>query len=405
MEEVQQHPICGFVPPYILEAIAGSSSIAEESRIACRHTLKHAQSYVDQRHELCTGAHVSPPSTRTGFIPQYVLEAIADSKEGPAQAQRAAQQTLTTAGAELAAPVQRKIYDCKETQNRPGTLARSEGQARIKDRQVNNCYDGFKITHDFFSKVFGRNSLDDKGLPLNGSVHFKLSSAPAGYNNAFWDGNKNQMVFGDGDHIVFDYLTDSLDVIAHELSHGFVQYSSPLEYFSQSGALNESCADIFGCMVEQWHMRQTADDADWILGQTLFPVAFTGSALRTLKADKAYTDDPVLGTDPQPKHMRDLYTGGADGRGVHINSGIPNHAFYLAAKSLGGNSWERAGKVWYKTMTSGKIPSNCDFATFAAVTVEIAGKEFADASVKNAIRDAWAKVGVPVATVAAKASL
>lgn len=134
-------------------------------------------------------------------------------------------------------------------------------------------------------------------------------------------------------------------------------------------------------------------------------MAFTGSALRTLKAGKAYTDDPVLGTDPQPKHMRDLYTGDKDNRGVHVNSGIPNHAFHLAAKSLGGNSWKHAGKVWYKTMTSGKIPRKCHFATFAAVTVEIAGKEFADASVKNAIRDAWAKVGVPVATVAAGASL
>jgi Zn-dependent metalloprotease len=337
--------------------------------------------------------------------PQCVLEAIADSKEEPGQEQRATQQALTTAGAELTAPVQRKIYDCKETENLPGTLARSEGQVRIKDRQINNCYDGFKITHDFFSKVFGRNSLDDKGLPLIGSVHFKKRDTPAGYNNAFWDPDTNQMVFGDGDHISFDYLTDSLDVIAHELSHGFVQHSSPLEYVSQSGALNESCADIFGCMVEQWHMRQNVDDADWILGQTLFPVAFTGSALRTLKAGKAYTDDPVFGTDPQPKHMRDLYTGGRDHGGVHMNSGIPNHAFYLAAKSLGGNSWERAGKVWYKTMTSGKIPSTCDFATFAAVTVEIAGKEFADASVKNAIRDAWAKVGVPATTVAGRSVL
>ena len=319
--------------------------------------------------------------------------------QSTAQEQEAVFQTLAVSGAESAGTepatlVQRKIYNCNETESLPGTPARSEGQARIKDRQANNCYDGFKITHDFYSKVFGRNSLDDKGLPLVGSVHFKLKSTPAGYNNAFWDGNTKQMVFGDGDQISFDYLTDSLDVIAHELSHGFVQYSSPLAYNSQSGALNESCADVFGCMVEQWHMKQTADDADWNLGQTLFPVAFTGSALRTLKAGKAYSDDPVFGTDPQPKHMRDLYKGKNDNGGVHINSGIPNHAFYLAAKSLGGYSWERAGRVWYKTMTSGKIPSNCDFATFAAVTIEIAGKEFTDEAVKNAIRDAWAKVGV-----------
>ncbi|KAA8620449.1 LasB Zinc metalloprotease elastase [Pyrenophora tritici-repentis] len=202
------------------------------------------------------------------------------------------------------------------------------------------------------------------------------------------------MVFGDGDHITFDFLTDSLDVIAHELSHGFVQFSSPLEYASQSGALNESCADIFGSMVEQWHMHQSVDDADWILGQTLFPVAFTGSALRTFKAGKAYKDDPIFKTDPQPKHMDDLYKGPNDRGGVHINSEIPNHAFYLATKSLGGSSWERAGKVWYKTMISGKIEPNCDFKTFARATVDIAGEEFVDKSVQMAIRDAWVKVGV-----------
>lgn len=107
--------------------------------------------------------------------------------------------------------------------------------------------------------------------------------------------------------------------------------------------------------------------ADWNLGQTLFPIAFTGSCLRTLKAGKAYAGDPVFGTDPQPKHMEDLYTGDGDRGGVHINSGIPNHAFYLAAKAPGGYSWEKAGKVWYKTMTSGRIPVDYDFKTFAAV--------------------------------------
>ncbi|KEF58231.1 uncharacterized protein A1O9_06157 [Exophiala aquamarina CBS 119918] len=378
MSEVQ-HPICGFVPPHVLEAIAGSTSVPEECRIACHYTLKHAGSYKDQHHQLGWKAHVRSPSTK--------------SKEDRTTALQPVQQPLTAAGAELAVPVQRKIYDCKETQARPGTLVRSEGQERIKDRQGNNCYDGFKITHDFYSKIFGRNSIDDRGLALVGSIHYKLNSAPAGYNNAFWDGNKNQMVFGDGDHIAFDYLTDSPDVIAHELSHGFVQFTSPLEYYWQAGALNESCADVFGCMIEQWHMRQSVDDGDWNVGQTVFPVSFRGTALRTLKAGKALFRRPYL------------YTGGADNRGVHINSGIPNHAFYLAAKSLRGYSWEKAGKVWYKTMTSGKIPSNCDFATFAAVTVDVAGKEFIDASVENAIRDAWVKVGVLAPNVSLKALL
>ncbi|KAF1831794.1 peptidase M4 thermolysin, partial [Decorospora gaudefroyi] len=316
-----------FVPPYILEAVAKSTDV-EESRVACQNTLKHTTANAQHRREVCTKAHV-----------------------------------------QLLSPTEfaRQIYDCQGSDTLPGTLVRSEGETGVKDRQVNNTYEGFGIVRNFFQQVFGRNSLDDNGLALLGS------ESPEGYNNAFWNGNINQMVFGDGDHIAFDYLTDSLDVIGHELSHGFVQYSSPLDYYKQSGALNESCADIFGFMAEQWHTKQTCDKADWDLGQTLFPVAFTGSALRTLKAGKAYTNDPVFGTDPQPKHMDNLYTGNSDGGGVHINSGSPNHAFYLAAKALGGYSWEKAAKVWYKTMTSGRIPVDCDFATFAAVAVDVAG--------------------------------
>ncbi|KAI1516814.1 Peptidase M4 [Pyrenophora tritici-repentis] len=343
MGNVQPYPICGFVPPYILSAIADSAiakpdPVGEISRAACKHTLQHGTSYATQRHELCARTQVSPPDAGRGFTPKYVLGAIAESKQSS------------------------KLWWQK----------RLHCQASCKERST--------ITME---PTISLERLRDQ-----------KESTPDGYNNAFWDGEAQRMVFGDGDHITFDFLTDSLDVIAHELSHGFVQFSSPLEYASQSGALNESCADIFGSMVEQWHMHQSVDDADWILGQTLFPVAFTGSALRTFKAGKAYKDDPIFKTDPQPKHMDDLYKGPNDRGGVHINSEIPNHAFYLATKSLGGSSWERAGKVWYKTMISGKIEPNCDFKTFARATVDIAGEEFVDKSVQMAIRDAWVKVGV-----------
>ncbi|KAI9146812.1 Extracellular metalloprotease [Paramyrothecium foliicola] len=366
MDKVQ-NPVCGFVPPYILEEIVASDFVPEESKTACRATLRNILSYAEQR----------------------------DSTSSASQGSDFQEHQAVAADDGVAFSLQRMIYDCRETAKRPGTLARSEGEGRVRDRQINNCYDGFKITYDFFSKIFGRNSIDGKGGALIGSVHYKEDPQSKGYNNAFWDGERNQMVFGDGDHISFDYLTDSLDVIAHELSHGFVQHTSPLHYYGQSGALNESCADVFGCMVEQWHMNQTADDADWNLGQTLFPVSFTGSALRTLKAGKAYVDDPVFKTDKQPKHMDHFYKGESDMRGVHINSGIPNHAFYLAAKSLGGNSWDKAGRVWYKTMTSGRISRECDFETFANITVDIAASEF-DESVKEAIQDAWINVGVLV---------
>jgi Zn-dependent metalloprotease len=338
------YPICGFVPPYILEAVAKSNDAVKESRDACEHTLRHGMANAQHRHEECVKARVSirshdlwrqPKSNRESLQARFSSQRMVRFQIAPKRftnspqkqiMEQNAQQPLSGEQQAPDGPVKRQIYDCKGTARLPGTLVRSEGDVRTKDRQVNNTYDGFGIVRNFFQEVFGRRSLDNKGLLLKASVHYNEANSPAGYNNAYWDGNSKQMVFGDGDHIAFDYLTDSLDVIGHELSHGFVQFSSPLEYKNQSGALNESCADIFGSMAEQWHTHQTADEADWNLGQTLFPVAFTGSCLRTLKAGKAYANDPVFGTDPQPKHMKDMYTGDEDGGGVHINSGIPNHA-------------------------------------------------------------------------------
>lgn len=393
----QESVICGFIPPYIFEEITRSDEAkkrAPKAITACQHALNHSHIFHQRRQASFEQAQVSFLSIATGFVPPYILETTAHSKKAVPQAQLAAQQPLEAEAPGPATP-QRKIYDCKETANLPGTLVRAEGQKRVKDRQVNNCYDAFGITYNFYLQVFGRNSLDGRGLPLIGNIHYEPKDSPDGFDNAFWHSGIKQMIFGDGDGVVFDYLTDSLDVVAHELTHGFVQFSSPLRYYWQSGALNESCADVFACMVEQWHIGQTAADADWNLGQTIFPVAFRGSCLRTLRAGKAYVDDPIFKTDPQPKHMKDLFTGDADQKGVHYNSGIPNHAFYLAATSIGGYSWEKAGKVWYKTMTSGRIPFECDFETFAKVTVQVAGEILPDdQSAQTKIRDAWRQVGV-----------
>lgn len=255
----------------------------------------------------------------------------------------------------------------------------------MKDRAINNAYDGLGITFDFFSTIFGRKSIDNASLPLIGSLHYDQD-----YNNAFWDGR--QMVIGDGDGIYFDYFSDSLDVIVHELTHGVVQYSARLEYQDQAGALNESVADAFACMAEQWHFGQTAEQGDWILGQNLFPVARKGVALRSLKAPgTAYKDH--LGKDPQVAHMRDFVKTEEDNGGVHLNSGIPNHAFYLVAVGLGGRSWERAGQVWYKSLTDGRIKPNSTFKEFAELTVDNAQKMFGD-SVTKVVKDSWASVGV-----------
>lgn len=148
------------------------------------------------------------------------------------------------------------------------------------------------------------------------------------------------MCYGDGDETIFIRFTKSLDVVAHELTHGVISHTCDLEYKNEPGALNEHFADVFGIVVKQWRKKQTVKTADWLIGADVMGPGTMAKALRTFKAEKAYVNDRWLGTDPQPKHLKDKYVGRADDGGVHINSGIPNHAFYLAAMAIGGKVWE-----------------------------------------------------------------
>jgi Zn-dependent metalloprotease len=186
-------------------------------------------------------------------------------------------------------------------------------------------------------------------------------------------------------------------VTGHELTHGVTQYSGGLDYKGQSGALNESLSDVFGSLVKQYHLGQTAEQADWLIGQGMFTDAVNGVALRSMKAPGTAYDDPALGKDPQPAQMADYVETDSDNGGVHINSGIPNHAFYLAATTLGGHAWEKAGRVWYDTLTSKKLPSGADFVTFASMTYATAGTLFGvNSTESDAVHEAWATVGVKV---------
>lgn len=148
------------------------------------------------------------------------------------------------------------------------------------------------------------------------------------------------MVFGDGDGEVFERFTRSLSVIGHELAHGVTQYSAGLAYRNQAGAINESMSDVFGALVEQYVKQESAKEASWLIGEGLFTEQVEGSALRSMKAPGTAYDDDVLGKDPQPDSMDSYVRTSADNGGVHINSGIPNRAFYLLAEALGGNAWE-----------------------------------------------------------------
>lgn len=281
----------------------------------------------------------------------------------------------------------RKVYDGGNGHQLPGKLVRGEGDDPTQDDTVNEAYDGAGDTFNLYFDHYQRDSLDGNGMTMKSTVHHRSN-----YNNAFWNGQ--QMAYGDGDDILFKSFTKSLSVIGHELSHGVVQFSGGLRYRDQSGALNESFADIFGVLVVQNKLRQEAYEASWLVGDGILGPNINGDALRSLKAPgTAYSDD-LLGTDPQPYHMDDFIITSADNGGVHMNSGIPNHAFYLLANYLRGYAWEKAGKIWYDTMQEINNP-HITFAKWADKTVEVARRLFGSGSREAMFtRRAWKLVGI-----------
>jgi Zn-dependent metalloprotease len=283
---------------------------------------------------------------------------------------------------------QRSIYDSKHAEDQPpsGVLVRSEGQPAVSDVAVDEAYDGLGATFDFYLAAYDRNSIDDEGLPLKAYVHYGQN-----YDNAFWDGS--EMVFGDGDGDLFERFTIALDVIGHELTHGVTEDEAGLVYSNQSGALNESISDVFGSLVKQYAKKQSAADADWLIGEGLFTSNVQGRALRDMANPGTAYDDDVLGKDPQPASMADYVQTNQDNGGVHINSGIPNRAFYLAATTLGGNAWEKAGQVWYDTIRDPRLRATARFTTFAKLTVRNAQIALG-ADGAAAVKDAWTTVGV-----------
>lgn len=283
----------------------------------------------------------------------------------------------------------RTIYDAKNLESLPGTLVRREGQKVKGGRTVTEAYEYSGTTYNFFREIFNRNSIDTRGMKLDSTVHYGDD-----YNNAFWNGT--QMVYGDGDGDIFQRFTKSIDVIGHELSHGVTQYEAALEYEGQSGALNESFSDVFGSLVKQYTLKQNVDKADWLIGNGLFTKKVNGVALRSMKKPGTAYDDQTIGKDPQPGHMKDYVKTTSDNGGVHINSGIPNRAFYLTAMELGGYSWEKAGKIWYVTLTE-RLRERSNFQCAARGTLDVASEMFGVRSREyNAVRMAWGQVGIKI---------
>jgi Zn-dependent metalloprotease len=342
------------------------------------------------------------------IIPPYMLENIAHCADpklrdmalvglAAGSAVRAVRSFATQMPTLLAArsPAGRRhrlVYDADGRDHLPGKLVRSEGDNKTDDVAVDEAYDHSGDTFDFFHTLFGRNSLDDAGMSLISSVHVGEADGSGWQpmSNAFWDGA--QMAYGDGDGAVFRRFTRSLDVVAHELTHGVQSFTSNLVYRGQSGAINEHFADVFGVLVRQWRLGEDAATGSWLVGADVLVPAKTRRGIRDMEhPGAAFVDDPVLGSDPQPDHMKRIYTGPADSGGVHLNSGIPNRAFVIVAKAFGGLAWEEAGRVWYEAML--QLSRTSQFADLARITGQIAGDRLG-AAARKTVRAAWKKVGL-----------
>jgi hypothetical protein len=263
----------------------------------------------------------------------------------------------------------------------PGEVVRSEGDPESGDAAVDEAAAGVVGVLALFDEVYGRSSYDGRGGTVLATVHYERD-----YVNAFWNGT--QLVFGDGDGRTFDRFTKPVDVLGHEFTHAVTEHTAGLVYEGQSGALNESVSDVFASCLKQRLLGQDAVEGDWLIGAELFLPGVNARGLRDMAAPGTAYDDPVLGRDPQPDHMDRYVETTEDNGGVHINSGIPNRAFQLAAVSIGGSSWDGAGRVWYDALTHGQLDARSDFAGFAAATVAAAGDH------GSAVAEAWDTVGV-----------
>jgi Zn-dependent metalloprotease len=333
------------------------------------------------------------------FVPDNVLENMAKAGVGNARLTLLQSKRLrakrsdkvidmaTFAGAAAVASSKRKVYDCQNQWRQRVKRVRGENDSATNDEDADIVYDYAGVVREYFQSVLMRDSIDNLGMDLILNVHYGVD-----YGNAFWDGD--EMTFGDGDGEVFTSFSKSLDVVAHELAHGVTQYTADLIYQNQSGALNEHFSDVFGSAITQYYLKQDAGNADWLIGDEIMGPTLYGECLRSMKAPGTAYDNNLIGKDPQPAHMKDLYIGTGDKGGVHINSGIPNKVFYLVSMEIGT---DKAVLIWYDALQ--KLWPDAQFNDAVDVIVESArmltkeGK--APLGSTQTVRAAFRDVGLP----------
>jgi thermolysin len=262
-----------------------------------------------------------------------------------------------------------------------------------------HAYSGY--TYDYYFKRHGRNGLDDDGLAAINYVHVLPQSE--GYINAFFDPVDVSMNYGDGDGVTFNFFSSSLEVVAHELTHGVTEFTSALIYLNESGALNEAFSDIMGMGVE-WYFQEPGrgrNRADWVGAEDLF-IDF-GPYIRSY-------ENPQAAGDPDHYSRRCLppvCTEDFDNGGVHINSGIANHAFYLmvqggtnrtsgmTVQGVGTAQRDRIEKIFYRAFAFFLVPSS-NFHDAREATLRAASELYGEGSAEQAtVQQGWDAVGVP----------
>jgi len=237
------------------------------------------------------------------------------------------------------------------------------------------------IVYDYFSAVHNRNSIDGSGGTM-----YMVVNLGQNLNNAFWTGK--MMVFGNGDNNFLTDLAGALDVTGHEMSHGVITHSANLIYENESGALNESFADVFGVCVEFYH---EGENADWLVGEDVITPTRAGDGLRDVEAP----DGPNVSGSKQPANMSQFQrlpnTPEGDNGGVHINSGIPNRAFYLIASNIG---IPKAEKIYYRALTTYLTRSSQFIDARLALSRAAADLHGEGSAEQTAVESAFDQVGI-----------
>jgi len=285
----------------------------------------------------------------------------------------------------ISADGRQTTYDARNRNKLPGTLAvdsndiwdlagrTSPGQAALVDAHFYA-----NVTDEYYLGTHSFNWINFYPQGMVSSAHLQRN-----YNNAYWNGS--QMAYGDGDGVTFREMSGDLDVVAHELSHGVTEATSDLIYRDESGALNEAFSDIMGTAVEFYY-----GTGNWTIGED---IDLLGDGIRDMA-------DPT--SDGDPSYYADRYTGTADNGGVHTNSGIANHWFYLLvnggqnanpARASGtdveGVGLTAAEQITYLGFTA--LPADATFCNARTSTIAVAGSNAAN------VADAWDEVGVDVA--------